>query len=261
MNHSPKNDNPRELLAAVRKGDFAHPGEAQAIDIVLSSMDDALIQSTRLNDVVPESRNVLDVGCGLGGTAHYLKEKMGWSISGIDLDANAIAHARQAYDGISFLHGNILEANKLFPLQSFDMLYLFNVLYAFENKINVLKILSSMGKPGSLLMISDYAVKSPNLDDDLFDFAGRQIHPLNIATIEATLEQGSWSLLKSVDLNEQYLKWYSHFITQLGLHKEKLLSDFTERAYTKVEALFSEMLKKIKQGHLGGAIVFAVKKD
>ena len=46
----------KQILALVRKGDFAHPGE-EAIDICFSSLEK------------DPSREVIDIGCGRGGTA------------------------------------------------------------------------------------------------------------------------------------------------------------------------------------------------
>lgn len=256
-----KNNNPRELLAAVRNGDYAHPGEVEAVDIVFNAMDDAVKRLAGLNDLESEAIKVLDVGCGLGGTANYIKEKMGCDISGIDLDANAIAHATKSYLSIPFFNSNILEADKHYPSQNFDILYSFNVLYSFENKVDVLRVLSSIAKRRSLLIISDYTVQTSHAEDDLHDLTGKRIYPVDLSDIEATLDAGSWRLVKIVNLNELYFKWYSQFLTQLSLHKDQLLLSFTENAYYKVEMLFSDMLRKIKLGKLGGAIIFALKKD
>jgi cyclopropane fatty-acyl-phospholipid synthase-like methyltransferase len=51
----------KRILALVREGDYAHPGEERAIDLIFSSLPrDA-------------AREVLDVGCGRGGTADYVR--------------------------------------------------------------------------------------------------------------------------------------------------------------------------------------------
>lgn len=254
-----KNDNPRELLAAVRNGDYAHPGEVEAIDIVFGSIDETVKKLAGLNDLPPKAIKVLDVGCGLGGTAHYIQSKMGYDISGIDLDTNAIAHASKSYTSIPFINGNILEVKKHYPLQRFDILYSFNVLYSFENIVAALKSLSSIVRHRSLLIISDYTVRTSGFDP-LMDLAGNRIHPIDLSQVETNLDQASWSLVKIVNLNALYFKWYSQFLKQLSLHKDQLLLDFTDSAYVKIEMLFSDMLHKISLGELGGAVIFAVKK-
>ncbi|WP_156411958.1 methyltransferase domain-containing protein, partial [Legionella bozemanae] len=66
----------KQILAMLREGDFAHPGETEAIELSLSPI--AKNSEARL----------LDVGCGLGGTAHYVQKK-GWgTVTGVDIDSD-----------------------------------------------------------------------------------------------------------------------------------------------------------------------------
>ena len=55
----------KQILALARGGDYAHPGEEEAIELVMAPV------AKRPDQVV------LDVGCGCGGTAHYLADH-GW---------------------------------------------------------------------------------------------------------------------------------------------------------------------------------------
>ena len=52
----------RQILALVRDGDFAHAGEEEAIERALQE--------------VPKDPNqqILDAGCGRGGTAAYMQD-------------------------------------------------------------------------------------------------------------------------------------------------------------------------------------------
>ena len=70
------------VLAAIREYDYAHAGEQEAIERVFAGLPRHADQ------------RVLDVGCGIGGTAQYLCEQ-GWGqVVGVDIDANNIASAR-----------------------------------------------------------------------------------------------------------------------------------------------------------------------
>ena len=74
----------KRALALIRNADFARPGEYEAIDLVMSHF-------TR-----DPSRAILDLGCGLGGTADYI-QRQGWGIvSGVDIDPSSIETARKS---------------------------------------------------------------------------------------------------------------------------------------------------------------------
>ena len=80
-----ENNKRKLLLSAVRKGAYAHAGEEEAIEIAFS--------------LIPKdpNRTLLDVGCGLGGTAAYLQNN-GWGqVSGIDKDPQMIEHVQRHY--------------------------------------------------------------------------------------------------------------------------------------------------------------------
>ncbi|MGI9317242.1 MAG: methyltransferase domain-containing protein, partial [bacterium] len=58
---------------------------------------------------------VLDVGCGLGGSAFLMVQEFGFRVTGIDLSSNMIEMARAKLknygleDAISLIHGDCLE--------------------------------------------------------------------------------------------------------------------------------------------------------
>ena len=66
------------ILSLVREGDYAHPGEEQAIDLVFAALPK------------DPDRQVLDLGRGRGGTAAYV-QRHGWGrVTGVDIDAETL---------------------------------------------------------------------------------------------------------------------------------------------------------------------------
>jgi len=52
----------KQLIAAVRGADYAHPGKEKLIDLVLEKIHEDL------------NRSILDVGCDLGSSAFYTQK-------------------------------------------------------------------------------------------------------------------------------------------------------------------------------------------
>ena len=68
----------KRILALVREGDYAHAGEEEAIERSFRSIP-------KVSD-----RWMLDVGCGRGGSADYIRRN-GWGhVEGIDRDAESL---------------------------------------------------------------------------------------------------------------------------------------------------------------------------
>lgn len=73
----------KKVLSIVRKADYAHAGEEEAIEIVFKNIPK---DSKRL---------LLDVGCGRGKTAQSVQHK-GWGkVTGIDIDSDLINYAKK----------------------------------------------------------------------------------------------------------------------------------------------------------------------
>ncbi|MBI2707335.1 MAG: tyrosine-type recombinase/integrase [Proteobacteria bacterium] len=86
----------RLVLSKIRSGDFAHPGDEEAVKLVLKNLQG------KYN--ISNTGSVLDVGCGFGGTLGYLKSNGFSYLHGVDIDPIAINHANQHHKkGVAFL--------------------------------------------------------------------------------------------------------------------------------------------------------------
>ena len=141
-----KHTNPRLLLAKLRQGDYAHPGSTDAIDLVLETL---------LKHCPSGKLNILDAGCGRGGTAAYVKNKINADVQAFDLDSDAIHYASQTYPQVTFFKCDISETSKHVK-GTFDAICLFNVYYALSEQQASLQELARVSKPGTVLAIFDY---------------------------------------------------------------------------------------------------------
>src|SRR5260370_41105031 len=128
MSQAPMNMNSFEgkrILALVREGDYAHAGEEAAIE--------------RVFRMVPKNADswLLDVGCGRGGSAEYLRRR-GWGrVEGIDRDSESIEYARATYPEIGFQVSDVLDVPRTVT-RTFDVIYMLNAFYAFDRQSEAL---------------------------------------------------------------------------------------------------------------------------
>jgi len=239
----------KKILSIIRDGNFAHPGEEKAVELTFRN--------------VPKDNNrlMLDVGCGRGGTAHYLHTH-GWgNVVGVDIDSDSIQYAKQQYPSLGFFACNINDISKYIKRQ-FDLLYLFNSFYAFDDQPAALESLKKVSKASSTLLIFDYI--------DLGDYFKEQIiedgatflpQPIKSGHFENMMIKTGWSLSKITDITLEYEQWYSQFMDKVHLKHKEIIEIGGEDAMDTVCRLYGGLLESIQKGMLGGVIVEAKPKQ
>lgn len=186
-------------LAKLRGGDYAHAGETEAIDLVIN-------EALKLDPAIKKG-TALDLGCGLGGTAEYLRKKGFEKIWGVDIDEKALSHAKKSYPLVHFIRSDAQEIESLFDPHFFSFITLFNVLYAIEDKQKLLKTLASISQEGALLAIFDYV---ENEKVEIKDLAGVSMRPLKLSQMKVP----PWQILKLIDLTESFIRWYAPLLKE-----------------------------------------------
>jgi SAM-dependent methyltransferase len=241
----------RALLSHLREGDYTHPGDQEAIDLVLP----------HILKLLPEAKEgpTLDLGSGFGGTADYFYNKGFRSLYGIDIDAGAIAHAKEHYRNVDFLEANAYSISKIFPPNYFSLIYLFSVFYAIEDKALLLENLFSVAKPGALLTIFDYTAN--HLSGELKDLAGKSMHPMILSETKKQLQKAGWEIVEIIDLSSEFKRWYATFLDKLKKEKDSLKTHFPEEIITKVETTFQSILSQLESNQLGAVALYAKKSE
>jgi SAM-dependent methyltransferase len=110
-----------------------------------------------LHDVKPG--RLLDIGCG-EGTFLWRMHRLGWSATGIDLDAKAIKNANARYRGlgIDFLPTDLLNAR--FPDHSFDAITMNHVIEHVLDPVELLVGSRRLLKPGGRLVVTTPNIQS-----------------------------------------------------------------------------------------------------
>lgn len=236
----------RLLLSTLRNGDYAHAGDAEAIDLVLK-------QIAGIN----HQAQVLDVGCGFGGTLAYLKKQGFEHLYGIDINQDSINYAKSKYPDINFITLDMLKADSLDI--KFDLIMLFNSIYAIQDKTKLLQVLNKIANPNAILVIFDY---SSNYKEtlEIKDFTGKTMYPIILNSFIPDLQKNNWKVIKTQDLSEQFITWYEQFLQKLNKEKSTLELKFLKTDIQQVQDSFSYFLSELKNKNMGGIVIYAQKK-
>jgi ubiquinone/menaquinone biosynthesis C-methylase UbiE len=243
MSQTPMNMNSFEgkrILALVRDGDYAHAGEEEAIERAFRS--------------IPKTSEqwVLDVGCGRGGSAEYLR-RHGWGhVEGIDRDSESIEYARTAYPEIGFHVCDVLDVPRIVT-RTFDVIYMLNAFYAFDRQREALAVLRKVARPSAQLVIFDYTV-GPNAADTPNPMMP---HAIRLSEIAAMLRAAGWEPGAVEDLSDEYARWYAEFVQRIQLKRAEIEKVGGADWYNFVLSMYSGLHGMIAGGGLGGAIVHA----
>lgn len=232
----------KQILATIRQGDYAHPGEEEAIAISLSGLSPNPLQ------------RVLDVGCGRGGTADWI-QRQGWSnVAGIDRDAEAISYARQRYPQVLYRSCDVLGLQQS-GLGPFDLICLFNSFYAFAKQKEALSQLRAVAAPGAALHLFDYAqpTRGP-LPAALGDEIG---HPIVLDCIEEQLAQTGWHAPNAMDLTDHYITWYGTFLDKLSACRSTITTTHGCEWYDFVAQWYGALHRALTGGEMRGVLIRA----
>lgn len=233
----------KAILALVRGGDYAHPGEEQAIEQVAQDLPRSTIQ------------RLLDVGCGRGGTADWF-HRHGWgTVVGVDIDDVSIDYARQRYPAIDFVHLDVVALDRL-DRKPFDLAYLFNSFYAFPDQRAALRAIRTTCSPGACLLIHDYTQPA---GAQLPEALGSEIgQPIVLEQIGPWMTESHWGLVSVADWTDHYVTAYDDLLRRFERNRSEIVTTAGEDWYEYVTGWYGGLRQALATGALGGTVLTAV---
>ncbi|MEM9242862.1 MAG: methyltransferase domain-containing protein [Pseudomonadota bacterium] len=239
----------KKLLSLLRGGDYAHAGEEEAIDLCMRRFPKHT------------ACELLDVGCGLGKTADYIQSHGYGEVTGVDIEKESIAYAQSHY-APKFLTMDVADIKEKIE-QKFDIITLFNSLYAFSNQEKALTDIYSITKTGGSIMIFEYTNlcegKNPFYQQEDKSKGILPFYPLNLTPIKKSMENIGWQSIEIIDVSDKYQVWYINLLKKLLTAHQQVIAQFDTAYFTSAYLLYSKMLSEILRGTLGGAIIYASK--
>ncbi|KFM27020.1 Phosphoethanolamine N-methyltransferase [Auxenochlorella protothecoides] len=208
--------------------------------------------------------HVLDVGCGVGGSAFHLARTLGCYVYGIDLSANMILTAleRAAASGngdkasrrLGGMEGGVsLEVSdatrRALPEASFDAVFTRDSLLHIHDKPALFSRLLRALRPGGQLLVTDYCrgggPPSPGfsayIDDRGYDLVA-------VAEYAALLSAAGFEVLSARDETPRFVATLGAELERLRERRDEFVARFSEREHADMVAGWEAKLERAHAG-------------
>lgn len=152
---------------------------------------------------------VLDVGCGLGGSAFVMASEFGLQVDGIDLSKNMLEIANQKLrahglaDQVKLEWGDCLQLERL---DSYDAIYSRDVFLHIHDKSRLFSVLKAALRAGGQMLFTDYCCGPRPWSDDFSDYVTDRGYCLHTTEEYARLiEQAGFRQVESEDISAGFI--------------------------------------------------------
>ena len=177
--------------------DFVSPGGRELASELIASM------------ALEPGSQVLDVGCGLGGSAFLMARDFDLRVDAIDLSRNMLALAKQKLaanglsDRVSLQWGDCLELD---CSEQYDAIYSRDVFLHIANKTRLFERLYAAMRPGGRLMFTDYCCGPKPWSDEFAEYVRDRGYSLHTPGEYAQLiGNGGFDDVRARDETERFI--------------------------------------------------------
>lgn len=233
----------KQILAFIRGGDYAHAGEEEAIELIMSRFPK------------DRHRTILDVACGLGGTANYIQAH-GWGqVTGFDIDQPAIDYAKKKYSSIEFFASAVADAPNFLRGRTFDLICIVHAFVCFSDQLTALKALRQLAKETTQLVIFEYTDLAPKGKNPLVREGQNPFLPIRLTEFDSMLEQSGWKQSECHCLDAQFERWYADFLDRIETKKDEIEERFGAGSAAYAKERYTSIYNGYRDKLLGGCLL------
>ncbi len=174
---------------------------------------------------IKSNYNILDLGCGLGGSSRYLASTFNCNVQGVDLSedyckiATFLSKQLNLEGKTSFLSANALQLP--FTNNYFDIVWTEHVQMNIKNKNIFYNEINRVLKPGGLLLFHD-VFKGENSNVE-FPLPWANSHSMNYLVDENNLinilKVNEFHIKRNINVSSESLIWYEKVIKKINPEK------------------------------------------
>eukprot|EP00897_Mesotaenium_endlicherianum_P007749 jgi/Mesen1/7001/ME000365S06140 len=194
---------------------------------------------------------VLDVGCGLGGSALYMAQHLDAHVTGIDLSINMISLALERAIGckcaIEFELADCTLTN--YPEASFDVIWSRDTILHIKDKGALFAAFFRWLKPGGRLLITDYCCGSGHHSPDFRSYVtSRGYHLLSVEEYGRVISRAGFIEVVATDCTHQFVNLLKKELRHTEEAKDSFVTEFSEEDYTEVVGGWTAKLERCAKG-------------
>ncbi|GAV02065.1 hypothetical protein RvY_12677 [Ramazzottius varieornatus] len=209
-------------------------------------------------------QKVLDVGCGIGGSAFFMAQEYGVHVHGVDLSSNMISIGIQRrregnFHGVDFEICNVM--TKPFEPDSYDLVYSRDVILHIDDKRRLFEILFRCLKPGGQFFITDYCCGEKEHSEEFKDYVKQRGYKLlTVADYGKLLEEVGFVNVKAEDRTKQFVNILRVELAEFETQESDFLRDFSQADYDEIVNGWSAKTRRCQAGDQAWGMFLAEKK-
>lgn len=188
---------------------------------------------------------VLDVGCGLGGSAFLMAREHGVAVHGIDASANMLAGAGERLRAQGLASQVTLEHVDVLALPArpaYDVIYSRDVFLHIHDKPRLMALLHDLLAPGGLLFFTDYGRGEGEPSAEFAAYIRQREYDLRTAGgYRALLEQAGFVQVTVEDQTAEFLAILQAELARIG----------DDAAHAEIRQSWLEKLARARRGEQG----------
>jgi phosphoethanolamine N-methyltransferase len=206
---------------------------------------------------------VLDVGCGIGGSAFYMAKQFGATVVGMDLSSNMIniALERAAECNDTRVQFEVADATKReYPPESFHVVYSRDTILHIQDKLSLFKDFLKWLKPGGRLLISDYCCTPNEWSENYTAYVKQRGYRLvSVKEYGKLLEKAGFVAVNAMDRTGQFKEVLERELEKAKGMKHEFIQEFSEEDYLAIVNGWQDKLQRVAQGDQKWGLFYAEK--